>query len=107
MTSWTLTASYCTARKKLDEQMLLEIFAHPADRLDKMPTAGTHLHLFSLGDGDLLSYAIGNKKNHELPLFRKQRSKVYKRILSHLDSRLILKDSNLEKGNLLSPPDFE
>jgi hypothetical protein len=34
------TASYCTARRKLDEQMLVEIFEHTADRLDKMPTAG-------------------------------------------------------------------
>ncbi len=34
------TASYCTARKKLDEQMLLGIFEHTADRLNKMPEAG-------------------------------------------------------------------
>ncbi|MDY0268289.1 transposase [Trichloromonas sp.] len=27
---------------------------------------------FSLAGGALLSYAIGNKKNHELPLFRQQ-----------------------------------
>jgi len=27
---------------------------------------------FSLESGALLSYAVGNKKNHELPLFRKQ-----------------------------------
>ena len=108
------TSSYCTARKKLDEQMLLEIFDHTADRLDKMPTAGllnnrrvivvdgTGVSMpdtpesqkvwpqwssqkpgcgfptaricacFSLESGALLSYAIGNKKSHELPLFRKQ-----------------------------------
>ncbi|MBW6519957.1 MAG: IS4 family transposase [Desulfoarculaceae bacterium] len=108
------TASYCTARKKLDEQMLFEIFEHTADRLDKIPVAGllnnrrvivvegTGVSMpdtpenqevwpqlasqkpgcgfptaricacFSLESGALLSYAIGNKKNHELPLFRKQ-----------------------------------
>jgi hypothetical protein len=108
------TASYCTARKKMDEQMLVEIFGHTADRLDKMPSGGllnnrrvvvvdgTGVGMpdtpenqevwpqsslqkpgcgfpiaricacFSLESGALLSYAIGNKKNHELPLFRKQ-----------------------------------
>jgi hypothetical protein len=108
------TASYCTARRKLDEQMLVEIFEHTADRLDKMPTAGllnnrrvvvvdgTGVSMpdtpenqeiwpqsssqkpgcgfptaricacFSLESGALLSYAIGNKKSNELPLFRKQ-----------------------------------
>ena len=108
------TASYCTARKKLDEQMLVEIFEHTADRLDKMPVAGllnnrrvivvdgTGVSMpdtpdnqeawpqsasqkpgcgfptaricacFSLESGALLSYAIGNKKSSELPLFRKQ-----------------------------------
>lgn len=34
------TASYCTARKKLDEQMLFKVFEHTADRLDKIPKAG-------------------------------------------------------------------
>jgi hypothetical protein len=34
------TASYCTARKKLDEQMLSDILAHTADRLDQMPETG-------------------------------------------------------------------
>ncbi len=34
------TASYCTARKKLDDQMLSEIFKHTADRLDKIPVSG-------------------------------------------------------------------
>lgn len=108
------TASYCTARKKLDEQMLEDIFAHTAARLDKMPTTGLLNNrrvivvdgtgagmpdtpenqefwpqsslqkpgcgfptaricaCFSLESGALLSYTIGNKKNHELPLFRKQ-----------------------------------
>lgn len=108
------TASYCTARKKLEKQMLSEIFEHTADRLDKMPVAGllnnrrvivvdgTGVSMpdtpenqevwpqsasqkpgcgfptaricacFSLESGALLSYAIGNKKNNELPLFRKQ-----------------------------------
>ena len=108
------TASYCTARNKLDEQMLVEIFAHTADRLDKMPATGllnnrrvivvdgTGVSMpdtpenqevwpqissqkpgcgfssaricacFSLESGALLSYAMGNKKSHELPLFRKQ-----------------------------------
>lgn len=114
------TASYCTARKKLDEQMLSEIFEHTADRLDKMPETGllnnrrvivvdgTGISMpdtsanqevwpqsssqkpgcgfptaricacFSLESGALLSYAIGNKKNNELPLFRKQ-WKMFKR----------------------------
>ncbi len=108
------TASYCTARKKLDEQMLSDILAHTADRLEKMPESGllnnrrvivvdgtgismpdTQMNqdvwpqssslkpgcgfpsaricaCFSLESGALLSYAIGNKKNHELPLFRRQ-----------------------------------
>ena len=108
------TASYCTARKKLDEQMLSGIFEHTAARLDRMPEAGllsnrrvvvvdgTGVSMpdtpanqevwpqsssqklgcgfptaricacFSLESGALLSYAIGNKKNNELPLFRKQ-----------------------------------
>lgn len=108
------TASYCTARKKLDERMLSEILEHTAARLEKIPEAGllndrrvivvdgTGVSMpdtppnqdiwpqpssqkpgcgfptaricacFSLESGALLSYAIGNKKNHELPLFRKQ-----------------------------------
>lgn len=114
------TASYCTARKKLDEQMLSEILAHTAVRLDKIQETGllnnrrvivvdgTGVSMpdtpvnqevwpqsssqklgcgfptaricacFSLESGALLSYAIGNKKNHELPLFRKQ-WKTFKR----------------------------
>jgi len=108
------TASYCTARKKLPEQMLSDILAHTADRLELMPEIGmlnnrrvivvdgTGVSMpdtpqnqavwpqlstqkpgcgfptaricacFSLASGALLSYAIGNKKNNELPLFRKQ-----------------------------------
>lgn len=114
------TASYCTARKKLDEQMLSEILEHTAVRLDKIQETGllnnrrvivvdgTGVSMpdtpvnqevwpqsssqklgcgfptaricacFSLESGALLSYAIGNKKNHELPLFRKQ-WKTFKR----------------------------
>ena len=114
------TASYCTARKKLDEELLAGIFEHTADRLDKMPATGllsnrrvivvdgTGVSMpdtresqavwpqwssqkpgcgfptaricacFSLESGALLSYAIGNKKSHELPLFRKQ-WKMFKR----------------------------
>ncbi|MEA5114498.1 MAG: hypothetical protein VB050_10770 [Geobacteraceae bacterium] len=106
------TASYCTARKKLDEQMLSDILAHTAERLEQMPESGllnnrrvivgdgtgvsmpdTQMNqdvwpqsssvksgcgfpsaricaCFSLQSGALLSYAIGNKKNQELPLFR-------------------------------------
>jgi hypothetical protein len=106
------TASYCTARKKLPEQMLSDILAHTADRLELMPETGmlnnrrvvvvdgTGVSMpdtpqnqavwpqlstqksgcgfptaricscFSLESGALLSYAIGNKKNNELPLFR-------------------------------------
>ena len=108
------TASYCTARKKLSEQTLTNIFQYTSEQGDK-PTQtgllcnrrvivvdGTGLSLpdtpanqevwpqsstqkpgcgfpsarvcacFSLESGSLLSYAIGNKKNHELPLLRKQ-----------------------------------
>lgn len=108
------TASYCTARKKLDEQMLSDILEHTAERLEQMPESGllnnrrvivvdgtgvsmpdTQMNqdvwpqsssvksgcgfpsaricaCFSLQSGALLSYAIGNKKNHELLLFRQQ-----------------------------------
>jgi hypothetical protein len=108
------TASYCTARKKLEEPMLSDILAQTAERLEKMPATGllnnrrvivvdgTGVSMpdtpenqtvwpqlssqkpgcgfpsaricacFSLDSGALLSYAIGNKKNHELPLFRQQ-----------------------------------
>ena len=108
------TASYCTARKKLNKEMLFEIFEHTARQFDKKPKTvllnnrrvivvdGTGVSMpdtpanqevwpqsatqkpgcgfptaricacFSLESGALLSYAIGNKKNHELPLFRKQ-----------------------------------
>ena len=108
------TASYCTARKKLDEQMLSDILAHTADRLEQMPESGmlnnrrvivvdgTGVSMpdtpsnqeiwpqmsgqmpgcgfpsaricacFSLESGALLSYALGNKKSNELPLFRQQ-----------------------------------
>ncbi len=114
------TASYCTARKKLDEQMLSEIFEHTATRLNKMPkdgllnnrrvivVDGTGVSMpdtpenqrawpqwssqkpgcgfptarvcacFSLDSGALLSYAMGNKKSHELLMFRKQ-WKTFKR----------------------------
>ena len=108
------TASYCTARKKLSEQTLTNIFQYTSVQGDR-PTQtgllrnrrvivvdGTGLSMpdtlvnqevwpqlatqkpgcgfpsarvcacFSLESGSLLSYAIGNKKNHELPLFRKQ-----------------------------------
>nr|WP_320116076.1 IS4 family transposase [uncultured Desulfuromonas sp.] len=34
------TASYCTARKKLDEDMLCEIFEHTANQLDQFPESG-------------------------------------------------------------------
>ena len=108
------TASYCAVRKKLDEQMLSDIFEHTAERLEEMPETGllnkrrvivvdgTGVTMpdtfanqevwpqpgsqkfgcgfpmaricacFSLKSGALLSYALGNKKNHELPLFRQQ-----------------------------------
>ncbi len=108
------TASYCTARKKLDEETLTDIFQHTSERGDK-PTQtgllqnrrvivvdGTGLSMpdtaenqavwpqsstqkpgcgfpsarvcacFSLETGSVLSYEIGNKKNNELPLLRKQ-----------------------------------
>ena len=113
------TASYCTARKKLDEQMLSGIFDHTAAQLNKMPkdgllnnrrvivVDGTGVSMpdtpenqkawpqwssqkpgcgfptarlcacFSLESGALLSYGIGNKKSHELLMFRKQ-WKVFK-----------------------------
>ena len=108
------TASYCTARKKLDERKLSDILEHTADRIEEMPESGlmnnrrvivvdgTGVSMpdtlanqkvwpqsatqkpgcgfpiaricacFSLKSGALLSYALGNKKNHELPLFRQQ-----------------------------------
>jgi hypothetical protein len=108
------TASYCTARMKLDEQMLSDILDHTADRLEDMPETGllnnrrvivvdgTGVTMpdtpenqevwpqpssqkpgcgfpsaricacFSLESGGLLSYAIGNKKSHELQHFRQQ-----------------------------------
>ena len=108
------TASYCTARKKLDEQILTDIFQYTTVQGDR-PTKtgllsnrrvivvdGTGLSMpdtlenqavwpqsaaqkpgcgfpsarvcacFSLESGSLLSYEIGNKKNHELPLLRQQ-----------------------------------
>jgi hypothetical protein len=108
------TASYCTARKKLDESTLSEIFQYTAVQSDKqiktgllsnsrvVVVVGTGLSMpdtvenqqvwaqsstqkpgcgfpsarvcacFSLESGTLLSYEIGNKKNHEIPLLRKQ-----------------------------------
>lgn len=108
------TASYCTARKKLDERTLASIFQYTAIQGDELTKTGvqkdrrvivvdgTGLSMpdtlenqavwpqsatqkpgcgfpsarvcpcFSLESGSLLSYAVGNKKNHELPLFRKQ-----------------------------------
>lgn len=108
------TASYCTARKKLDIQTLTDIFEHTAGHLDgksetgrlkgrrvivvdgtgvSMPDTPENQEVwpqtasqkpgcgfptaricacFSLASGALLSYAIGNKKSHELPLFRQQ-----------------------------------
>lgn len=108
------TASYCTARKKLDENMLSGILEHTAGQLEitpktgrlnnrrvivvdgtgvSMPDTGENQTVwpqmasqkpgcgfpsaricacFCLESGALLSYAIGNKKNNELPLFRQQ-----------------------------------
>ncbi|OEU63658.1 MAG: transposase [Desulfuromonadales bacterium C00003094] len=108
------TASYCTARTKLEEQMLSDILEHTADRLEEIPDTGllnnrrvivvdgTGVTIpdtpenqeiwpqpssqkagcgfpsaricacFSLESGALLSYAIGNKKSHELLHFRQQ-----------------------------------
>ncbi|WP_217909540.1 IS4 family transposase [Desulfosediminicola flagellatus] len=112
--SSSTTASYCTARKKLDQQSLTSIFQHTAVLGDKSTQTGllynrrvivvdgtglsmpdTHENqeawpqsslqkpvcgfpsarvcaCFSMESGSLLSYEIGNKKNHELPLLRKQ-----------------------------------
>lgn len=114
------TASYCTARKKLDERMLADILKHTADRLEEIPDPGMMNNrrvivvdgtcvsmpdtaanqevwpqparqkegcgfpvaricsFFSLKSGALLSYALGNKKNHEIPLYR-QRWKTFQR----------------------------
>ena len=106
------TASYCTARKKLNEDTLSRIFCHTArwagapnesgalngrrvivvdgtgvsmpDTAENQavwpqlssqkagcgfPTARICAY-FALGNGGMLNYAIGNKKCHELPLFR-------------------------------------
>lgn len=106
------TASYCTARKKLDKNTLYQIFKHTAHWASNTPASGilnsrrvivvdgTGISMpdtaanqsvwpqlssqkagcgfptgrvcayFSLENGGMLSYAIGNKKCHELPLFR-------------------------------------
>lgn len=108
------TASYCTARKNLDEEMINKIFEHTANQLVQMPEAGvindrrvvvvdgTGISMpdtesnqeewpqsatqkpgcgfptaricacFCLQTGALISYRIGNKKSHELPLLRDQ-----------------------------------
>ena len=108
------TASYCTARKKLDEQTLTDIFQYTTVQGDRSTKTGLLRNrrvivvdgtgfsmsdtsenqavwpqsatqkpgcgfpsarvcaCFSLESGSLLSYEIGNKKNHELPLLRKQ-----------------------------------
>ena len=108
------TASYCTARKKLDIQTLSDVFDSTARYQRAIPETGrlnnrrvivvdgTGVSMpdtpenqvvwpqlssqkpgcgfpsaricacFSLSSGTLLSYAIGNKKSHELPLFRQQ-----------------------------------
>ena len=108
------TASYCAARKKLDERMLKDILEHTARRLEEIPGTsrinnrrvivvdGTGVSMpdtpanqevwpqsarqklgcgfptaricacFSLKSGALLSYTLGNKKSHELRLFRQQ-----------------------------------
>ncbi|WP_136799356.1 IS4 family transposase [Desulfosediminicola ganghwensis] len=108
------SASYCTARKKLSENMLFDIFTHTTTWAEQESTDivlnhrriivvdGTGVSMpdtvenqqcwpqpamqklgcgfpvaricacFSLNSGALLSYEIGNKKNHELPLLRKQ-----------------------------------
>lgn len=108
------TASYCIARKNLDEQMLSDILEHTSERLEEIPEAGTMNNrrvivvdgtgvsmpdtlanqrvwpqsarqkigcgfptaricaCFSLKSGALLSYALGNKRSHELLLFRRQ-----------------------------------
>ena len=108
------TASYCTARKKLDIQTLTDIFEHTTKQQERLsrtgqlnnrrvivvdgtgvsmpdtaenqevwpqsagqqpgcgfPTARICAY-FSLTSGALLSYATGNKKSHELRLFRQQ-----------------------------------
>lgn len=108
------TASYCTARMKLDDTMLSKILHYTADRLEEMSQAslfhgrrvivvdGTGVTMtdtrenqevwpqsssqkqgcgfpsaricacFSLESGALLSYAVGNKKSHELQHLRQQ-----------------------------------
>jgi hypothetical protein len=108
------TASYCTARKKLDIQILTDIFEHTTRQQERLPRTGrlnnrrvivvdgTGVSMpdtaknqevwpqstgqqpgcgfpmaricacFSLTTGALLSYATGNKKSHELRLFRQQ-----------------------------------
>lgn len=108
------TASYCTARKKLDIETLADILDHTAGRKETLPGSGrlnnrrvvvvdgTGVSMpdtlenqtvwpqttsqkpgcgfpsaricacFSLASGALLSHAIGNKKSHELRLFRQQ-----------------------------------
>ncbi len=108
------TASYCSARQKLDENVVVDIFQHTAGYTKARASSqslnnrqvivvdGTGVTMtdtvenqevwpqssnqkpgcgfpsaricayFSLDTGLLLSYAIGNKKSNELPLFRDQ-----------------------------------
>lgn len=108
------SSSYCTARKKLSENLLSDIFIHTTRWPHKndastllnsrriivvdgtgvsMPDTTSNQEVwpqssnqkigcgfptarvcacFSLNSGALLSYEVGSKKNHELPLFRKQ-----------------------------------
>lgn len=106
------TASYCAARKKLEENTLSQIFEHTTRWTSSTNASGTLngrrvvvvdgtgvsmpdtaanqavwpqlssqkpgcgfptariCAYFSLENGGMLNYAIGNKKSHELPLFR-------------------------------------
>jgi hypothetical protein len=108
------TSAYCQARKKLDENLLEDIFKHTQAHLSDTKThyplinrrvivvdgtgvsmadtavnqhvwpqplsqkigcgfpQGRILALFDLHSGVALSYRLGNKKSHELPLLREQ-----------------------------------
>ncbi len=49
---------------------------------------------FSLKSGALLSYALGNKKNHEIPLFRQQWNTFKKGDIILFSSREVLRQTN-------------
>ena len=59
------TASYCTARKKLDEKMLSDILKHTAEKLEKIPDTGmlSNRHVIVVdGTGVSMPDTVTNQK---------------------------------------------